>query len=258
MKLFFTTLFFLSAIQSVFSCTCFPPDFCDYYESTLEDETSLIFMGSYLYEEEINDWTKAIQFKVEKIYRGEIVTETSIYYTGESYVNTDSTVWVLSGSDVSCLRYIDNSNAIFIVTYNTGLTSEEQDVGYVPTICATDYFPISNDNEVTGWIWESQNATIALEEFETLIDQGCGTTSTVDAIDDSKQFSIYPNPVNDILSIKCPAQCTEINIELYDNRGNLIKTSNRTSIDMNTLNKGVYFVKIYSQDLNYMEKIIKM
>jgi len=255
MKNFLAILFFLSSISPVFSCSCFPSNFCDYYESSLDNETSLMFMGSYLNEEEINDWTKAFQFKVEKIYQGEIVTETSIHYTGETYVNTDSTVWLLSGSDVSCLRYLDNTSAIFIVNYNVNWFGEDQDVGYVPTICASDYFPISSTNEVTGWIWESQDETIALEEFETFLEQGCETTSTTN---DFKQISVYPNPVTDILSIKCTPQCTITNIELYDIRGILIKKSNETSMDMNMLHSGVYFVKVYGQHSNYIEKVIKV
>lgn len=258
MKSFLTTLFFLSYFIPVFSCTCFPLSFCDYYENNMDNETTLIFKGSYLYEEEIDSWTKAVQYKVEKIYKGEIVTETSIYYTGESYVNTDSTVWLLSGSSASCLRSLGNTTAIFIVTYNAIWGPNDMNVGYVPTICATDYLPISDNNEVTGCIWETQDVTISLEELEPLLEEGCGITSTDDTIDDFNEFSIYPNPVNDILHIKCLDQCIVTNTELYDIRGNLIKRSNGNSIDMKHLSPGVYFVKAHSPQSNHIDKVIKI
>ena len=154
---------------------------------------------------------------------------------------------VLSGPDEACLRYIDNTDAFFLVTYNEGFLDNDQNVGYVPTVCASDYFPISDNDEVTGWVWESQTVTIGLEEFETLLEQGCRITSTVDALDDFNQLSVFPNPVNEILTISYPDKSTVLTTELYDNLGNLVKKSNRTSIDMNNLNAGIYFVKIYNQ-----------
>ena len=208
----------------------------------------MVFMGSYLSEEMLgSSGDKAIKFKAEKIYNGEIVTPTSIHYRGEPYVNTDSTIWLRTGSESFCGRPFDSTRAIYIVDYNSwiNLINPDSEVGYIPSVCFSDYFPISDDNEVTGWIWEQQDTTIALEEFEALIENTCGAISSVDDTDDSNQISIYPNPVNDILSIKCSAQCTIKNIELYDIQGNLIKSSIATSIDMSNLNSGVYLSLIH-------------
>jgi len=257
MKASLTTIFFLSSIFPLFSCFCPKPTFCDYLETTSTKETSLIFKGSYLSEEEIFGSTKAVQFKVEKIYRGEIVTENSVHYSGETYINTDSTVWVLSGPDPSCKRFIGNREAIFIVTYNPSVLANEE-VGYVPTICATDYFPISDEDEVSEWIWANEEVTISLDEFESLIEQGCETSAIDISKEEIDQPIIYPNPVHDILQIKCSDDSKILSLELYDTQGELLNKSKGTTMDINDLSPGVYFLKVNSLKANYIEKVMKL
>jgi len=261
MRIFCTTLLLLISIGPVFSCLCFPPNFCKYVEDTKDDATTLIFKGSYLEEEELGHG-KAIKYKVEKIYNGEVVTPNSSYYTGETYVNTDSTIWLLAGSDAACLRYLENRTAIFIVTYNTGWPSLQRNFGYVPTVCASDYFPISDNDEVTGLIWKrSEEETMPLSEFEDLLKNGCGTSSTDDSIDGFDQLRMYPNPVNDLLHIHSPAIGigNALQIALYDTQGLLMKRAEGTFIDMNNLSPGVYFVKIFNEEsTTYTKKVIKI
>ena len=120
MKLLLTILFFLSAYTSVYSCLCAPGSFCTEYEQRIEEETTVVFMGSYLSEEMLgSSGDKAIKFKAEKIYNGKIVTPTSIHYRGEPYVNTDSTIWLRTGSESFCGRPFDSTRAIYIVDYNS-------------------------------------------------------------------------------------------------------------------------------------------
>jgi len=242
MKNFITIYFLLSSIP-VFSCICTVSSFCEYYElATTTSETTLIFKGSYLSEENY----------------GEIVTESSVHYIEGSYVNTDSTVWVMSGGPDSCIRFIGDKDAIFIVRYITSPPVNEFPVRYACDICFTDYLPISENDEVTGRIYDpSEVVTISLAELEEVIEQGCVITSTLDAADDVDQVKIYPNPVSDKLTIECNAALGEVIAELYDTKGNLIKTSESYSIDMNDLSSGVYFVKVSCQASYFIEKIIK-
>lgn len=52
---------------------------------------------------------------------------------------------------------------------------------------------------------------------------------------------IYPNPAKSFVNIRCN---NLLSVEIYDSKGVLLKTSNKRRIDINDLNKGVYFVSI--------------
>jgi hypothetical protein len=70
-------------------------------------------------------------------------------------------------------------------------------------------------------------------------------------------FSIYPNPTKGILNISSTISIAEISI--YNNLGQLLFTSEETNqIDISTLDKGIYFVKIKCENGQIeTKKIIK-
>jgi hypothetical protein len=69
---------------------------------------------------------------------------------------------------------------------------------------------------------------------------------------------MYPNPVKDTLHLS-----TNLNInrvEVFSSNGVLVMSSDSVSdaIEMNTLNSGLYFIKVYSnQEVNTM-KFVKI
>lgn len=258
MKTFLTFIVFLQCILPAFSCTCFPPSYCDYYEQIKDNETTLIFKGSYIKEDQIGNGSKAMEFKVEEIYKGEIVTENSIYYTGETFINTDSSVWLLSGSEASCLRFFDEATAIFVVTYNPTWSPISENFGYVPTICKSDYFPISSNEEISGWIWESEDITIPLSEFETMLEQGCMISYLENSTDEFDQLNVHPNPVKEVLNIESNYYGEELKMELYDTKGRLVKRIEESSVDLNELSPGIYFFIATFRNSTYTKKVVKM
>ena len=76
----------------------------------------------------------------------------------------------------------------------------------------------------------------------------------------SKPFELYPNPVNDVLAIQWPGGAENCVVELYDITGKLLffeKTEFAKSIDFQGFEKGIYVLKISTEDSVYTEKVIK-
>lgn len=69
--------------------------------------------------------------------------------------------------------------------------------------------------------------------------------------------SIYPNPVKDFINIEVENMDL---VELYDIFGKRLyseEENDNVQIDMNRYSAGIYFLKIYSEGRNTVEKIIK-
>ncbi len=86
-----------------------------------------------------------------------------------------------------------------------------------------------------------------------------GTTASVNDYD-SKLFTVFPNPVVDILSIEGNAPID--NIEVINQLGQSVITFERSSIinktiNLNKLNTGIYFIRVKSNDTIETLQIIK-
>lgn len=259
MRLYFLILLAFCFSPSVKACFCFPTNICSYLEDIKEDQTKLTFKGSFIQSEPNSVITRAVQFKIEKIYTGEVVTPDSPFYTGEEYKNTDSTIWLLSGPTEMCLRHIDSTTAIFTVTYNTGWGTPD-DFGYVPTSCAFDYFPISEDSTVTGWIKkDGENLTMPLAEFETLVTEGCDSaTKLEEPEDDNNCIYIYPQPASEFINIDfCDSEHFQP-VKLYNSSGQEVQEITQPSVYIGNLEGGIYYLVFYSNNERHLRKIIKI
>ena len=90
------------------------------------------------------------------------------------------------------------------------------------------------------------------------------TGNTLGIKDNGKlQISIYPNPANDIIYVTLPDASIDKNtcIEIYNAIGQLVliqKTvSAKTSIKINSLAKGIYSVKVISNNKQMVNRIFK-
>lgn len=84
---------------------------------------------------------------------------------------------------------------------------------------------------------------------------GCGTLNAIQEIE-TPLFSLYPNPATNKIEIRG----IDINeVLIFDPFGKLIliNNSNERIIDINSLQKGVYFIKIKSGELTYTTKFLK-
>lgn len=71
-------------------------------------------------------------------------------------------------------------------------------------------------------------------------------------------FSVYPNPVTDVLTITTSAVSVEL-ISIYSANGQLIMTTNENSktIDVSMLTPGVYFIQVQSENGISTERFVK-
>ncbi|WP_241408411.1 T9SS type A sorting domain-containing protein [Chryseobacterium arthrosphaerae] len=70
-----------------------------------------------------------------------------------------------------------------------------------------------------------------------------------------KKFSIYPNPASDFIQIETTEKLKEVNI--YSVTGQKVMTSQMTKIDIQSLQTGIYFVEIKTNDRSTIHKIVK-
>ena len=77
----------------------------------------------------------------------------------------------------------------------------------------------------------------------------------------SENFTIYPNPAEDIITINTDkTRPISTNINIYNVAGSLVKTllmnENQQNINVSDLSKGIYIVEIKSEELNERQKLI--
>ncbi len=76
-------------------------------------------------------------------------------------------------------------------------------------------------------------------------------------------FSLYPNPVLDQLHINSSELFSELNVAIYDVRGELLisekqfNTTEEINIDLSSLSSGIYFLELISEEHNTTIKLIK-
>lgn len=76
-------------------------------------------------------------------------------------------------------------------------------------------------------------------------------------------FQVFPNPVSDMLTIVSGFDTSEVNVSIFDVNGRLIMTENlllaseRIVLNVSELSEGLYFVRIISNGVSSVKKILK-
>jgi len=71
----------------------------------------------------------------------------------------------------------------------------------------------------------------------------------------SFEIELFPNPTSDRINVKSEFKIDYI--EIYDNTGKFINVTKKTDINLEEYDHGLYYIKIYSNKANSIEKIIK-
>lgn len=90
------------------------------------------------------------------------------------------------------------------------------------------------------------------------VDINCTTTSV--AVDNLIDIKMFPNPVSDILFIISELS-TEASYELYDSNGSIIQVQQKiinNKINLSTLHSGIYLIRIIDNNLQSLQKVIKL
>jgi hypothetical protein len=106
----------------------------------------------------------------------------------------------------------------------------------------------------TAKIYFDYNAPISTNNAQTTF---ATLGNTVHQLDNS--INIFPNPANSIINIECNSIINSI--ELYDIQGRILQTdlsdSNITVFDVSNRPKGLYFLKINTDNGSKVEKLVK-
>lgn len=166
----------------------------------------------------------------------------------------NGTIWGCGGNTFFQLDNTHINKNVF-----TQLTTQNDWILVNPAGNST--FAINEDFEIYGWgsndVGEigigSPNYDIINPTLVT-----CQVLNTYEA-NTNIPISIYPNPVTDNLFIQNNSNSEIENISILDITGSVIlKIKNSTSINLEKLSKGVYFIKIYSNGTTYTNKFFKL
>lgn len=91
---------------------------------------------------------------------------------------------------------------------------------------------------------------------------GSNCTLSADNFIKNKYINIFPNPTNGVLNITIADYIGNLNIELYDINGRKVFQQNMdnfntlNSIDIKSLQSGIYIIKMDGDDLTYTQKVL--
>jgi len=106
-------------------------------------------------------------------------------------------------------------------------------------IASTDYFTYT----ICDNVGECDNAIVHIT-LESLI--------SINDLDINK-INIYPNPANDFITIEL--NNIQFNkIEIINSIGEIVKVSEKATISLENMNKGVYFAKVYTNEVTFTSK----
>lgn len=144
------------------------------------------------------------------------------------------------------LVYQSNSFGLGTVKY------ENSGAGYV----------IGRDGDTPYWYFKGSiddfsvwGRALSGSELNTIYTGGTLNSANFES---NKNMILYPNPVKDILQIKILESTNITNCELFDISGKIIKVQIfNNSIDVSQIQKGMYLIKLETNEGNFTEKFIK-
>lgn len=124
-----------------------------------------------------------------------------------------------------------------------------------------------SNNDAGSWTIKANNGTVTIASGGG--DYGDSESYTFsnnalssETFDFLENITIYPNPTNSILNISIPSELNfSVNYEIYNNLGQVIKSSNSSSSDLqiNTseFSNGIYFIKLNFENNSKTLRFIK-
>ena len=107
----------------------------------------------------------------------------------------------------------------------------------------------------------ASSSTDQVEDFTTP-PPGPNCTLSANYFENEDMIKVYPNPSNGMINIAINNYSGELNIQIFDLNGRKVYNQNvndfnlEKALDLNSLQKGIYLLKMNGQDLSFTKKII--
>jgi hypothetical protein len=149
----------------------------------------------------------------------------------------------------------NSATGVNVLTTKTGVNNTtyiSETLGFTPPTTANYYIGFHNNTPAaTG---ATTNNLIFIDTFSVASNLSNDNFSNVD-------FSVYPNPANDVVNISNSTSAIISNVEMTDLNGRVVKniTLNATEgqINFSDLSTGVYMMNVSSDQGTSTKKIIK-
>jgi hypothetical protein len=146
--------------------------------------------------------------------------------------------------------------------YNSTFVSNASNATYQWVNCTQGYAPIPNATGKTFNPVQNGNYAVIVTENACTDTSACIFLTNVGIEDNfSSRFEIYPNPFNDNLTVES-LDFTNYTISILNVEGKVIKfesitNSQRVLLSTAELQRGIYFIKIDTDNQQFVSKIIK-
>ena len=235
MKKLIVIVFYLFINEVAFPCSCFhPPTYCE----TMQTESSDLLVVGY----KITDVYHGMSIKIVQVLEGSETRDTITvwgdngmlcrHHTSAFGVN-DTLVFALHNCDLSVLNL-------------------EQSDHYQISNCGVYYLNYDN-GQVIGSIDNGVSA-LSISNFIQL-HNACSNTTSINI--KSSNFTLYPNPTNDLITLDIEGYNGSIQTQVFDLSGRLLKSTNNTTISLKNYARGIYVFRVSYGDRVDELKVVK-
>ncbi len=160
---------------------------------------------------------------------------------------------------LTSLNVVQNTALTTVRCENNQLTNLNLKNGNNTSMVSGNFRATNNPDliciEVDNAAWSTTNWITSIDA-QSYFSENCSLS--VDDFNIENYFTIYPNPVKDNFSIQNNSSYTIDKIAIYNMLGKLVYQTKtiQSSIQVNDLSNGIYFVKLTSNNLSIMKKII--
>jgi hypothetical protein len=159
------------------------------------------------------------------------------------------------GNTLNSVYFPDTNTGYAVGDYGTIVKSGDGGATWTKLLSGTTHF-------FTSVYFTDANSGYVVGEGETILKTTNGGTFVEETISPEQTYILYPNPANDKVTIldkkKLPG---EITISIFNITGNLVMhyeigDLNEVEIDVSTLAKGIYLVKIQTRRVIKCKKLV--
>ncbi len=121
------------------------------------------------------------------------------------------------------------------------------------------YFYVEKESNILNYRFRirSVNGT-NVSPWSNAFDATLTSAARLSGVEDNGLFDMKPNPASDIIYFTVPENNPDATIEIYDYTGKMLdRLKNTTSYEVNKLNKGIYYVKYFTENFSINKILIK-